>query len=473
MRGADRIGPYRILRLIRRGGQGSVFLGVDERLGRRIVAKIHALPAEPARSRKVLREAQAVAALDSSRVVKMHDVIVGDTHLAMIMEYVPGCDLEELLTERELSLASILIVASDVAAAIAAGRQRGIVHGDIKPGNVLVTAEGRVKLTDFGLAAEQGSVATARGSLSCISPEQLLGKPQDVRSDLFALGCLLYRLVAGRHPFQGRHGLDADALLRGAAPPLPAALPDGASLPSGMAPLVASLLAANPEDRPSNTHAVRRQLQTMAAAQPRQLRSPLRDEAEPYFRQEASDDLPLQIPRSLSRQARSRMPPRPGEWALFGFGRYWRRRHWLTAAATVACVLTVTLFALWPRDQRLAVPRPLVVLEPAHAALPGSDGVEGLLLTLREQLLAVRPGLLFQGESAPFYPSTLNYTRRPPEETLQISLHCSPALCVLGLERERGGAYRYRQALVPQGSPAHRWQELTGRAVAELFAADP
>ncbi|HCD55342.1 MAG TPA: hypothetical protein DEQ90_07940, partial [Halieaceae bacterium] len=331
MRGADRIGPYRILRLIRRGGQGSVFLGVDERLGRRIVAKIHALPAEPARSRKVLREAQAVAALDSSRVVKMHDVIVGDTHLAMIMEYVPGCDLEELLAERELSLASILIVASDVAAAIAAGRQRGIVHGDIKPGNVLVTAEGRVKLTDFGLAAEQGSVATVRGSLSCISPEQLLGKPQDVRSDLFALGCLLYRLVAGRHPFQGRRGLDADALVHGAAPPLPAALPDGSSVPSGMASLVASLLAANPEDRPSNTHAVRRQLQAMASAQPRQLRSPLRDEAEPYFRQEASDDLPLQIPRSLSRQARSRMPPRPGEWMLFGFGRYWRRRHWLTA----------------------------------------------------------------------------------------------------------------------------------------------
>ena len=473
MSSGDRIGPYRILRLIRRGGQGSVFLGIDDRLGRRIVAKIHALPAEPAQSRRVLREAQAVASLDSTRVVTIHDVIVGDTHLAMIMEYVPGCDLEELLAERELSLASSLVVASDVAAAIAAGRSRGIVHGDIKPGNVLVTPEGRVKLTDFGLAAQQGSVATARGSLSCVSPEQLLGKPQDVRSDLFALGCLLYRLVAGRHPFQGRHGLDSEALLRSAAPALPATLVDGSAPPQGLDALIDSLLAADPAQRPSNTHEVRRQLHRMATAQPRQLRSPLRDEAERFFRTEDSDDLPLQIPRSLSRQGRSRMPRPSGQWSVLGLGRDWRRRHWLAAAAALVCVTAAALFALWPRDYRVTVPRPLVVLESGSAALSNAGGVEGVLALVREQLLAERPGLQFHGELPPFFPTVLDHNLPPPPETLRIALQCSPALCVLGLERERGGAYRYRQALVPTGAPEHRWRALAGRAAAELFAADP
>lgn len=472
MKGRDRIGPYRILRLIRRGGAGSVYLGIDDRLGRRVVAKIYALPEEPVRSRMVLREAQTIAALDSMRVVKIHDVIVGDTHLAMIMEYVAGCDLEELLAERDLSLASILIVANDVAAAIAVARQSGIVHGDIKPGNVLITREGRVKLTDFGLAAPQGDSATAQGSLSCISPEQLLGKPRDVRSDLFALGCLLYRLLTGRHPFQGRQGLNSEALLRGAAPPLPAVLADGTALPNGLGALVERLLAADPEQRPGNTHAVRHQLQAIAAELPRQLRSPLRDEAEPVFRDEAVDDLPLQIPPGLSRQGRSRMPAQDQKWALFATWHRWQRRHWIAATTTVLCALGALLWGLWPHDQRVFVPRPVVALEPPKAAFPENVDPDILFEVLREQILAVRPDALLHGEAAPFLPAALDPALPPPPETLRIALQCSQTLCVLGLERERAGSFRYRQAVMPAGAPEHRWQALTAEAVAELFAVN-
>ncbi len=470
-----RIGPYRILRLIRRGGQGSVFLGFDDRLDRRIVAKLYPLPADPARSKQVLREAQLVAGLDSPRVVKIYDVIVGDTHLAMIMEYVPGCDLEELLGHCDLSLASILVVATDVAAAIALARQQRIVHGDLKPSNVLVTTEGRAKLTDFGIAQAQGSPHSRRGSPSCLSPEQLQGKALDVRSDLFALGGLLFRMLAGQHPFLREGVIDTAALLRG-APPLPATLADGTPVPAALSGLINELLAADPEQRPQNTHEVRQRLHEIAAAQPRTLNFPLAEEARPAFREETADELPLQIPGSLRHQGRSRMPLRPGQWSLFGIGRDWQRRQWLAAATVPVAMLVALLAWLWPASYRVHVPLPEVVFE-MGAALPEGLDMAWLLGQVRDQALQLEPGLVFSGELPPFRSRTLDRSlstlrQPPPPEQLRIALHCQQAWCVLGLERERATWSRYRQALLLTNAPAAHWQQLIGVTVAELFAAD-
>ncbi|MFO7553047.1 MAG: serine/threonine-protein kinase [Haliea sp.] len=471
----DRIGPYRILRLIRRGGQGSIFLGYDDRLDRRIVAKLYTLPADPARSKQVLQEAQLVAGLDSPRVVKIYDVIVGDTHLAMIMEYVPGCDLEQLLGCCDLSLASILVVAGDIAAAIALARQQRIVHGDLKPGNVLVTTDGRVKLTDFGIAQAQGSPDGGRGSLSCLSPEQLQGRPLDVRSDLFALGCLLFRMLAGQHPFLRNGVVDPAALLR-EAPALPATLADGTPLPTALSDLVYELLAVDPERRPQNTHEVRQRLHEIASGLPRTLYRPLAEEARPAFREETADELPLQIPGSLRHQGRSRMPLRPGQWSLFGFGRHWRRRQWLAAAAVSAGMLAALLVWLWPTSYRVHVPQPQIVIE-AGATLPGGRDTAWLLGQVRDQALQVEPGLVFSGELPPFRSRILDRSlatlRQPPApEQLRIALHCQQAWCVLGLERERATWRRYRQALLLANAPAAHWQQLIGLTLAELFAAD-
>lgn len=471
----DRIGPYRILRLIRRGGQGSVFLGFDDRLDRRIVAKLYTLPADPARSKRVLQEAQLVAGLDSPRVVRIYDVIVGDTHLAMIMEYVPGCDLEELLACCDLSLASILMVATDVAAAIALARQQRIVHGDLKASNVLVTTEGRVKLTDFGIAQAQGSAHSRRGSPSSVSPEQLQGRPLDVRSDLFALGCLLYRLLAGQHPFLQDGAIDAAALQRG-PPPLPPALADGTPVPGGLSALVGELLAADPGQRPQNTHEVRQRLHEIASGLPRTLNFPLAEEARPAFREETADELPLQIPGSLRHQGRSRMPLRPGQWSLFGIGRDWRRGHWLAAAVIPLLALAGLLAWLWPASYRVHVPLPEVVIE-MGTALPEGRDTQWLLGQVRDQALQIEPGLVFSGELPPFRSRALDRSlatlrRPPPPEQLRIALHCQQAWCVLGLERERASWRRYRQALLLANAPAAHWQQLIGLTVAELFAAD-
>lgn len=471
----DRIGPYRILRLIRRGGQGSIFLGFDDRLDRRIVAKLYPLPADPARSKQVLQEAQLVAGMDSPHVVKIYDVIVGDTHLAMIMEYVPGCDLEQLLSSCDLSLASILVVASDAAAAIAQARQQRIVHGDLKPSNVLVTTDGRAKLTDFGIAQAQGSPHSRRGSPSCLSPEQLQGKPLDVRSDLFALGCLLYRMLAGQHPFLGNGVVDTAALLQG-APSLPATLADGTPLPPALCALVCELLAVDPEQRPQNTHEVRHRLHQIASGLPRTLHFPLAAEARPAFREETADELPLQIPGSLRLQGRSRMPLRPGQWSLFGFGRNWRRRQWLAAAAVPAVMLALLLAWFRPVSYRLYVPAPEIVME-GGMALPEGRDTAWLLGQVRDQALLIEPGLVFSGELPPFRSRTLDRRlaslRQPPApEQLRIALHCQQAWCVLGLERERASWSRYRQALLLAGAPAAHWQQLIGLTLAELFAAD-
>ena len=128
MVGDARVGPYRIIRLVNRGGQGSVYLGYDKRLQRRVAIKVYPLPVQRNSRRQLLKEARVVASLDSPRIVQIYDVIESQEHIAMVMEYVPGCDLEEFLTAVRPSLASILVIAGDLAAALSVARQQQIVH---------------------------------------------------------------------------------------------------------------------------------------------------------------------------------------------------------------------------------------------------------------------------------------------------------------------------------------------------------
>ena len=208
------VGPYQILRLINRGGQGSVYLGYDKRLQRRVAIKIYSLPSQRAARKPLLREAQLVASMQSHKIVQIYDVIESSGHLALVMEYVPGCDLEEFLTTARPSLASILTIGADIAGALAVARQQHIVHGDLKAANILVTDSGRVKLTDFGIARQMVGSSPQRldgGTPPALSPEQYRGEPLDGRSDLFALGCLLYRMLGGEAPFLRDGELDTEA----------------------------------------------------------------------------------------------------------------------------------------------------------------------------------------------------------------------------------------------------------------------
>ena len=249
MRGDTRVGPYRILRLINRGGQGSVYLGYDARLRRRVAIKIYDLPAGRAARNALLQEARTIASLDSPRIVQVHDIIESLQHVALVMEYVPGCDLAEFLAVRQPSLSSVLTIAADIATALAVARQQHIVHGDIKPANVLIADNGRVKLTDFGIARGVGqtdSRQSSGASLVAMSPELYRGEALDVRSDLFVLGCLIYRMLGGESPFFSAGQLDVQWLLQRPPLPLEDKVPADVDVPPQLLALVAQLLQKNP-----------------------------------------------------------------------------------------------------------------------------------------------------------------------------------------------------------------------------------
>ena len=282
----NHVGPYRIVRLINRGGQGSVYLGHDKRLHRRVAIKIYPLPTTRRARKQLLREAQLVASIQSPKVVQIYDVIESSSHLALVMEYVPGCNLEEFLTAVRPSLASVVTVGADIAGALALARQQHIVHGDVKAGNVLITESGRAKLTDFGISRISGAGASlqwAAGSFSALSPEQFLGQPLDERADLFALGSLLYRMLSGEQPFFRDGGIDPELLLKRSPRPLRDVVGAEVELPEPLVEVIAALLEKDPQHRPASTRPVRQVLHTVLRGLPMSSGNSLAREAQTLF----------------------------------------------------------------------------------------------------------------------------------------------------------------------------------------------
>jgi hypothetical protein len=214
-----RLGPYDIQVALGAGGMGEVYLARDPRLDRLVAIKL--LPAETegdavARER-LRREALAVAALDHPYICKVHEIGEAGGRLFMVMEYVEGETLHAMGRASLLPLRQIVELAHELTEALEEAHQRGFVHRDLKPSNVLITRQGHVKVLDFGLAKQVGLAAGAEtgqtaataltdsgtrvGTPTYMSPEQVLGGPLDVRSDIFSLGVILYELATGTHPF--------------------------------------------------------------------------------------------------------------------------------------------------------------------------------------------------------------------------------------------------------------------------------
>jgi eukaryotic-like serine/threonine-protein kinase len=207
------LGTYKIEKLLGAGGMGEVYLASEARLNRRVALKI--LPpefvADDERVARFEREARAVSALNHPNLVTIYDLGSLDNLHFIAMEYVEGRTLRELAAGR-LKLKEVLTVVAQAAEALAAAHRAGVVHRDVKPENIMVRADGYVKVLDFGLAklleqAADGS-ATAEthagavmGTLSYMSPEQAAGEPLDARTDVWSLGVVLYELATGRKPF--------------------------------------------------------------------------------------------------------------------------------------------------------------------------------------------------------------------------------------------------------------------------------
>lgn len=203
------VAHYRILRKIGAGGMGEVFLALDTKLNRQVALKflpVHRAGDSETRTR-FTREAQAVAKLNHSNIVTIHEVSEFDGRPFIAMEYVTGHALNHYCRDEKLSLSDIMALAIQVADGLAKAHQMGIIHRDIKPSNLVMDADHRAKILDFGLAAVQGADRLTKsgstlGTIMYMSPEQAQGKELDPRSDLFSLGVVLYELITGQVPFK-------------------------------------------------------------------------------------------------------------------------------------------------------------------------------------------------------------------------------------------------------------------------------
>ncbi|MFF3759403.1 serine/threonine-protein kinase [Streptomyces sp. NPDC002185] len=252
---ADR---YRLHVCIGRGGMGEVWQATDEVLGRSVAVKLMlAQAADPSAADRFRLEAQTAARLSHPHVVGVFDFGTWDGKLFLVMELVEGDSLQGNPADPLILPAErVAVVAAHAAAGLAAAHRQGVVHRDIKPGNLLVDAEGTVKLADFGIARfvddPSGALTTTGqivGTGLYLAPERALGQPASSASDVYSLGCVLYQLLTGRPPFRAD---TATALLYqhiDTAPMPPNRL--GAALSPAFETYLLSLLAKQPEQRPS------------------------------------------------------------------------------------------------------------------------------------------------------------------------------------------------------------------------------
>jgi serine/threonine protein kinase/tetratricopeptide (TPR) repeat protein len=263
-----RLGTYQITGPLGTGGMGEVYRAKDLRLGREVAVKVlpQGVASSPDRLARFEREARTVAGLNHPNVVTLFSVEEEDGIRFLTMELVEGQTLSTLVTTGGLPLSRLLDLSIPLTDALVAAHERGVIHRDLKPGNVMVTREGRVKVLDFGLAkmageeappTEQTLAATVDspisgegqvlGTVPYMPPEQLRGERVDARSDLFALGIILYELSTGRRPFTGDSSVEiSSSILRDTPEPLTHVRAD---LPPDLERIVSRCLEKNPRER--------------------------------------------------------------------------------------------------------------------------------------------------------------------------------------------------------------------------------
>ena len=265
----DRLGPYEIVAPLGAGGMGEVYRAKDLRLGREVALKV--LPAgvasHPDRLARFEREARTVAGLSHPNIVVLHSIEDDGGVRFLTMELVEGRSLDNLVTPGGLPLARVLDLGIALSDALAAAHEKGVIHRDLKPANVMLTPEGRVKVLDFGLAkvaagasgaagestqaptlaAPLSSAGLVVGTLPYMAPEQMRGETVDARTDLFALGVVLYELATGSRPFIGATPVDvSSAILRDSPKPLTSLRAD---LPGDLERVIDRCLAKSPSAR--------------------------------------------------------------------------------------------------------------------------------------------------------------------------------------------------------------------------------
>lgn len=259
-------GKCTLKRMIGKGGMGTVFLAEHLFLKRAIAIKIldWDMSNNPEEMARFEREAIAAAKLDHDNIVTIHDVDEVQGRPFIVMEYVEGEDLEHLITRKgALPTVKAARIVREVAAALEHAHARGVVHRDIKPANILLRQDGKIKITDFGLAqpmghSEQNEDGSVTGTPHYASPEQIRGLAADGRSDIYSLGITFYAMLAGKRPFEGR---SPDSVVRKhLEKPRPSPRLNRPLLARPIEAIVRKMMSIKPEDRHADAKALLRDL---------------------------------------------------------------------------------------------------------------------------------------------------------------------------------------------------------------------
>jgi eukaryotic-like serine/threonine-protein kinase len=255
------IGPYKVLFRLGSGGMGEVWRGRDDHRGLDVAIKVLSPEAvhDADRMRRFAMESKAASSLNHPNILTVHEVGQSEAGPYLVTEYVEGSTVRNLLNDGPLPLARAVDVALQAAEGVANAHGVGIVHRDLKPENLMVNREGVVKILDFGLAkllrpSEEDALNAGRtatgmivGTAGYLSPEQLRGEKASERSDVFALGVVLYEMATGDNPFRRNNAVDTfTAILRDDPPPLD---PKLGPVPVELSLLLGRALAKKPEDR--------------------------------------------------------------------------------------------------------------------------------------------------------------------------------------------------------------------------------
>jgi TolB-like protein len=447
----ETLGHYNVLDRIGAGGMGEVYRARDTRLGRTVAIKVlpPSVADDPERRHRLLKEARATAALSHPNIAALYETGEDGGRLFLVFEFVPGRTLDHEIDGRPMNPRRALDLVSQIADALAEAHAAGIVHRDIKPGNIMVTPKGRAKVLDFGLAtwttggAEREQAAstttlataagTAMGTVAYMSPEQALGERVDHRTDIFSLGIVLFETLTGRLPFQGT--TPTALAMNIVQTPAPLVTGVNRSAPAVLDPIVEKALAKDASARYQSAANLAEDLRGVRAQ--------------------------LGLPNAAAGSAAPGITPAA------------RRRRavvtagWVLAVAAVAAVLMaargpVERLATRTWKQTIgAPPPPLIAVIPLETDAANTFFADGLTEDLITRL-GQTPGLKVLGRSA-----TRAYRGRSPRE---VAHELNAAVVLTGSVRPSADALKVSVELVDPSDGTALWTGQYTRAVKDVFA---
>ena len=335
----ETISQYRVLREIGHGGMATVYEAEDTALGRHVALKVIAenLLRDETAVALFEQEARAAAALDHPNICTVHELTEYKGRPVIVMELLDGESLRETIRRGPVAIESVVDIGIAVADALDAAHQKGFIHRDIKPGNIMWNDRGQVKLLDFGLAKSEDQAQLEQeadiddgaigGTVQFMSPEQTRGDVLDTRSDLFSLGIVLYELATGQRPFRRHTGLATMEAIRTMHPASPRAL--NPQIPEELELIIAKSLEKNPANRYQTAADLRNDLELLKEAL---------QAAQAERGKATSPDAENETTLIAAAE-----PPAPLENEERLVTRIWRRRAWYVAPFAIAALLFLIL----------------------------------------------------------------------------------------------------------------------------------